>query len=374
MSAPSAAPVAAAPTALEAAIVRLIRAGGPIDIATYMTLALGHPTLGYYPRHAGLGEAGDFLTAPEVSQLFGELVGIALAAAWGAAGRPRAHLVELGPGNGTLIADLWRGTARVPGFHAALAVQLVETSPRLRALQAARLAAIEGVRWHVDLASLPDDRPLLVVANELLDALPIRQLVKEGSRWHEVRVDVGPDGRLRLGRAAEASPLGQHLERGQPDGSVVELSPAREALVAELAARLAAQGGLALIVDYGEGQPGPGSTLQAVSGHRKVHPLDRPGEVDLTSRVAFAPLAATARAAGLAVFGPLPQGVFLERLGARPRLEQLLARATPAAAARLVAGHRRLTDPAAMGELFKVLALTSWPGPPPGFLPEDIAA
>jgi NADH dehydrogenase [ubiquinone] 1 alpha subcomplex assembly factor 7 len=354
-------------TPLEAGIARLIRAGGPIDVATFMALALGHPTLGYYAARAGLGAGGDFVTAPEVSQLFGELVGLSLAAAWAASGTPSAHLVELGPGNGTLLADLWRGTGRVPGFHHALTVHLVETSPRLRAAQAARLAAIGGLTWHDDLETLPRDRPLLVVANEFFDALPIRQLVKEDGSWHEVRIDLGPDDRLRLGRAAEPSPLGNLLERGQPDGSVVEISPAREAFMAALAERLAGQGGLALIIDYGERDPLPGSTLQAVSNHRRVAPLIRPGEVDLTSHVAFGPLIEIARRAGLGAYGPLPQGDFLERLGAGLRLGQLLAGASGATAERLRVGHRRLTHPEAMGELFKVLAVTSWPGLPPGF-------
>ncbi len=363
----------AGPTPLETAIARLIQTAGPIDVATFMTLALAHPTHGYYTGRAALGAHGDFVTAPEVSQLFGELLGLALAAAWGAAGGPPALLVELGPGNGTLLADLWRGTARVPGFQAKLAVHLVETSRRLRDIQAARLAAIGQPAWHDDLETLPNDRPLLVVANEFLDALPIRQLVKEQGRWHEVRVDLAADGRLCLGLAEEPSPLGGGVERGQPEGSVVELSPAREALVAALAERLAAQGGQALLIDYGEREPSPGSTLQAVSGHRRVPPLTRPGEVDLSSRVAFAPLIAVAKAAGLAVFGPLPQGAYLERLGAGLRLGQLLGRAPAATMAGLRAGHRRLTHPDAMGTLFKVLALTSWPEPPPGFSHEDAA-
>lgn len=371
---------AAARTPLEARIAALIAEGGPIDVATFMTLALSHPTLGYYPAHARLGPDGDFVTAPEVSQLFGELLGLALAEAWRQAGEPPARLVELGPGNGTLMADLWRATARVPRFHAAVAVHLVETSPRLAAVQRARLAGIGACRWHEDLADVPDDRPLLVVANELFDALPIRQLIKAEGGWHEIRIDADSTGRLRLGRTAEPSPLGPRLEAGQPIGSVVEISPAREAVMAGIAARLAGQGGLALVVDYGELEPTPGSTLQAVTRHRKVDPLTRPGEVDLTSRVAFAPLVEVARRAGLAAFGPVPQGVYLERLGAAMRLARLIAAASARAgvaddvAHRLRAGHRRLTAPDAMGELFKVLAVTSWASPPPGCLAEDIAA
>jgi SAM-dependent MidA family methyltransferase len=361
-------------TPLEARIAELIAMGGPIDVATFMTLALGHPKHGYYPAHARLGPAGDFVTAPEISQLFGELLGLALAEAWRQAGEPPVRLVEVGPGNGTLMADLWRATARVPRFHDAVTVHLVETSPRLAALQRDRLAAIGPRHWHDDLAQVPDDRALLVVANEFFDALPIRQLVKAADGWHEIKIDTDASGHLRLGSAQEPSPLGPRLEAGQPIGSVVEISPAREALMAAIAGRLASQGGLALVIDYGELHPTPGSTLQAVSRHRKVDPLTRPGEVDLTSRVAFAPLVEAARGAGLAVFGPLPQGVFLERLGAGIRLDRLVAGVTDAVAQRLRAGHRRLTAPDAMGELFKVLAVTTWRSPPAGFAAEELAA
>lgn len=358
-------------TRLEARIGALIEAMGPIDVAAFMTLALAHPRDGYYAKRAAIGADGDFITAPEISQLFGELVGLALAAAWQAAGRPAARLVELGPGNGTLIADLWRAGRHVPGFHTGLALHLIETSPLLRARQAERLAGLPNLVWHDGLSAVPDDRPLLLVANELLDALPIRQLIKEADGWHEILVDRDAAGGLCLTKAAGPSALGLRLDDGLPPGSVIELSPAREALMEEIAQRLRQQGGLALIIDYGEREPTPGSTLQAVSRHRKVPPLTRPGEVDLTSRVAFGPLALIARQAGLAAYGPLPQGVWLERLGAGLRLERLARDAPPERAARLRAGHARLVAPEAMGELFKVLAVSSWDAPPPGFLQEE---
>lgn len=369
-------PARAKPTPLETRIAELIRETGPIDVATFMTLALGHPTLGYYHSMVQLGAEGDFVTSPEVSQLFGELVGLGLAAAWQAAGEPPAHLVELGPGNGTLLADLWRATRRVGGWHEALDIHLVETSAPLRARQQDRLAALPRVRWHDDLATLPDDRPLLVIANELFDALPVRQLILETDGWHEIRVDLDPDGRLCLGRTEEPSALGVGLDghvgyAGLAPGSVIELAPAREAMMAELGLRLQRQGGLALIIDYGELEPEPGSTLQAVSRHRRVDPLTRPGEVDLTSRVAFGPLARVATSQGLSAYGPVPQGQYLTRLGADLRLEQLARHADPATAARLEAGHRRLTAADAMGELFKVLAVGRWPAMPPGFSRED---
>jgi SAM-dependent MidA family methyltransferase len=378
MSAAGSLAAPAAPGRLERRIAALIRATGPIDVATFMTLALADPIDGYYSAHARLGGDGDFVTSPEVSQLFGELVGIALAATWQAAGSPPAQLVELGPGNGTLMADLWRATSGVPGFQAAMAVHLVEASRPLRDRQAATLAALPGCRWHDDLATVPHDRPLLVVANEFFDALPIRQCIREAGRWHDVRVDLDGAGRLCLGRSEAPSPLGPVFERALPaadlaDGSVVEWSPAREAMMAALAGRLRAQGGYALVIDYGEREPTPGSSLQAVSRHRKVDPLTRPGEVDLTSRVAFAPILQIAREAGLRAFGPIPQGLFLDRLGAAARLARLGRNASPAVAERLAAGHRRLTDPTMMGALFKVLAVGSWRGIPPGFLAEEAA-
>lgn len=346
----------------------LIEAHGPIDVATFMALALGHPTHGYYPARAALGADGDFVTAPEASQLFGELLGAALATAWLAAGGPPARLVELGPGNGTLMADLWRATAGVPGFHAALDVHLVETSPLLRRRQAERLEAIARKSWDDSLARVPADRPLLVVANEFLDALPIRQLIRLEDGWREIQLGLDGAGVLAFGPAPRLSPLAPRLPPA-PVGSVLELSPAREAAMAELAQRLAGQGGQALVIDYGERHPQPGSTLQAVSRHRKVDPLTRPGEVDLSSRVAFGPLALIARAAGPAVFGPIPQGLFLQRLGIDLRLAHLVAHAPADAAAGLRRGHERLTAPSAMGELFQVLAIDGWGGgPPAGFV------
>lgn len=361
-------------TELEHRLRRLIRAMGPIDLATFMALALADPKDGYYAAKVAIGPEGDFVTAPEVSQIFGELLGLALADAWQAAGSPPVDLVELGPGNGTLLADLWRATARVPGFHLASRVQLVETSPKLEALQAARLAGIPDITWHADLAGLPDDRPLLLVANELFDALPIRQLIRLADGWREVKVDLDETDRLCLAPAPGPSPLGSRLGHGHPLGSVVELSPAREALMAELALRLEGQDGLAYVIDYGELSPTPGSTLQAVSSHEKTAPLTRPGEVDLTSRVAFAPLIEVARRSGVEVFGPLPQGAFIERLGGKVRLEQLSRGAEPEVAARLEAGYRRMTEPDAMGELFKVVAFSTFAGPPPGFSIEERVA
>lgn len=352
---------------LEARIIELVEAQGPIDVASFMTLALGHPTSGYYPAHARLGAAGDFVTAPEISQIFGELIGLMLADAWRTAGGPPARLLELGPGNGTLLADIWRSTAKLEGFQAALEVHLVETSPVLRRVQAERLTTLDRLHWHDDLAEVPGGRPLLVIANELFDALPVRQFIKEPGGWHEIEVALDAQRRLCFTRSTDPSPLSGRLPEDLPPGSVHELSPAREALMAALAERLSRQQGLALIIDYGECEPTPGCTLQAVHRHEKVAPLTRPGEVDLSSRVAFGPFVRIAREAGLRVFGPLPQGAFLARLGAGLRLAKLVRGATAAQAAALESGYRRLTATDGMGTLFKVVAVTSWPLVPPGF-------
>lgn len=353
---------------LAALIARLIHERGPLDVATYMQLALGHPTLGYYATREPFGEDGDFVTAPELSQVFGELIGLCLAQRWLELGRPDpVALVELGPGRGTLMADAWRATRRVDGFHGAVRLHLVETSARLRALQAERLEGA-GPRWHDDLGDLPGGMPLLLVANELLDALPVRQFERTREGWRERLVTLDGAGRLAFALAPHISPYAGELMRrhgGAPLGRIVELSPAREALVTAIARRLAADGGLALLIDYGAVRL-DGPSLQAVRRHGRADPLDTPGEVDLSAHVAFADLAAAARGAGAFAWGPLPQGALLTRLGAEIRLERLCA-ARPDKADRLREGLARLLDPARMGHLFLVLALTGDAAPPPGF-------
>ena len=353
-------------TPLEALIRRRIAADGPMPVAEYMALCLGHPEHGYYLTRDPLGRAGDFVTAPEVSQMFGELIGLWLAQVWLDLGAPpRAVLAELGPGRGTLMADALRAAARVPGFAGAAQLWLVETSPALRARQSARLPAAR----HADrLEQVPDDAPLLLVANEFFDALPIRQWVRTGGRWRERMVGLEGD-RLAFG-------LGPVLPGGEPapEGALREACPAGEAVAAEIGRRLAARGGAALILDYGAQAQEGRDTLQAVRAHRYADPLEAPGEADLTAHVDFGALARAAEAAG-AVPAPLAtQGAFLEALAITARA-QALARAAPGRAAEIAAAHRRLTHPEAMGTLFKVLALTGpRQPPPPGFpLPQGPA-
>jgi NADH dehydrogenase [ubiquinone] 1 alpha subcomplex assembly factor 7 len=355
---------------LSALLVDEIRRQGPLSLARFMTLALGHPTLGYYQRRDPLGVAGDFVTAPEVSQMFGEIVGLWLAQAWADLGQPApARLVELGPGRGTLIADLLRAAAGAGRFRASISVHLVERSARLRRLQAERLAGIDP-EWHEDFAEVPAG-PLLLVANEFFDALPVHQLVRTARGWVERKVGLAEEGRLTFMPDDRPSPLAEQVAHGgdAAPGAIAEISPARSELALQIGRRIAEAGGVALLIDYGAWAGGPtGDTLQAVSGHRPTDPLAAPGEADLSTQVDFRALAEAASAGGAAVYGPVPQGTFLRALGIEARALRLLGRADPDQRRALRAALFRLTDPGAMGELFKVLVLARPDGPlPPGF-------
>lgn len=358
---------------LAAQLRALIAAQGPITVARFMAEALGHPEYGYYRTRDPLGVAGDFTTAPEISQVFGELIGAWAAVAWDQAGRPDpVQLVELGPGRGTLMADLMRTIGTVaPPFRAAARVHLVETSPALRAAQAAALGDDADAAWHDDLAGLPDG-PAIVVANEFLDALPVHQLVAHEGRWHERLVGVEPGtDRLRFEIASGPSPLGHAVPSTVACASdaIFEWRPAAIGVVTTLAARLQAQGGAALFVDYGHGQSAAGDTLQAVRGHAFAPVLDAPGEADLTAHVDFGALCRAAEEAGIAPHGPVTQGAFLSALGIDARRAALTAAAKSSAERETIeTGIRRLIDPDQMGTLFKVLALTPRAqAAPPGF-------
>jgi NADH dehydrogenase [ubiquinone] 1 alpha subcomplex assembly factor 7 len=336
-------------------LARLIAASGPIPIGQYMAEANAH----YYATRDPLGVAGDFVTAPEISQMFGELVGLWLADLWLRAGRPAAaRYVELGPGRGTLAADALRAM-RAAGLEPP--VDLVETSPALRAAQAERIA---GPRWHDDTTSLPDTGPLLIVANEFFDALPIRQLVRMEGGWCERLV--GHDGTRFVPGAGPRVPNEAIPEplRDAPAGSVIETSPASVAIVRDLAARIVAQGGAALIVDYGHARTSVGDTFQAVAGHAYADPWQAPGERDLTAHVDFEALAMAARAEGARVCGPLTQGEWLRAMGIELRTASL-AKASPERTDEIVAARDRLVGDAQMGSLFKAMALVApdWPAP-----------
>lgn len=355
-------------------LAQRIRATGPLTIADFMTEALLHPRLGYYTTRDPLGTRGDFITAPEVSQIFGELIGLWCADAWEKMGRPApVILAELGPGRGTLMSDALRALKLAPEFRRALRLHLVEASPILRAAQGAALAEASPT-WHDSIATLPDG-PLMLLANEFLDALPIRQLQRGERAWHERRVALDADGET-LAFATDAAPsaaasLVPAALRGAAPGSLCEIRPAALTLAASLGARLRQQGGVALFIDYGHWPSACGDTLQALAGHRRHAVLADPGAADLTAHVDFAAFAAAACAAGARAWGPVPQGGFLAALGLAERAAALIARATPQQVAALESGCRRLIDPAEMGTLFKVLALADPALPAPAGIAEE---
>lgn len=349
-------------TALKAELLRQIRATGPMTVAEYMAICLTHPRHGYYTTRDALGR--DFITSPEISQMFGELLGLSLAAHWQESGSPSDILLaEAGPGRGTLMADALRAADRVPGFLPARQIHLVEVSEHLRSLQAKALAGHAPI-WHATLETLPD-RPLFFLANEFFDALPIRQFLRDGGGWRE-RV-IGADGDALVFGLTDPAPLDAltHRLSNTTDGDLVELRPSLAPAVTEVAARIAAHGGAAIVVDYGEDHA-LGDTFQAVSEGKRTDPLDAPGTADLTAHVDFCAVAQAARAAGAETTAATPQGIVLERLGITERARALAARGDADAVA---AAHRRLTHPAEMGHLFRAIAIHPENAPPPpGFV------
>jgi NADH dehydrogenase [ubiquinone] 1 alpha subcomplex assembly factor 7 len=342
-------------------IARRIALTGPISVADFMAEALGHPQLGYYRRARPIGAAGDFTTAPEISQMFGELIGAWLAERWRAMGQPAVALVELGPGRGTLMSDALRATRGVPGFHAALSLHLVETNIELRAEQQRALAAFNPT-WHERLDEVPPG-PLLLVANEFFDALPVRQFERTAQGWRERMIGLAPDGEtLMFALAPGATPFTRFLPDAT-EGAQAELSEAARALAAAIGARVLRDGGWALIVDYGYEQ-GSATTLQAVRGHKGASVLESPGETDLSAHVDFAAMAA---AAGAPIYGPVSQADFLRRLGLLQRAETLKARASEIQRRALDVTVARLIGSDQMGTLFKVMAVGDGRSIPAGF-------
>jgi len=331
-----------------------IAANGPMRLDRFIALANAL----YYGGRDPLGRAGDFVTAPEMTQAYGELLGAWAVEVWRGQGAPvPIVLAEAGPGRGTLMADALRLIDRLaPDFAAASVVHLVETSPTLRAEQAARLGG-RVVAWHEQLATLPDG-PALLVASEFLDVLPVRQFRRRNGLWVERAVALA-GGRF----------VWTDLPAEPPEDGAGEVSPAARAWMAEATRRVVRYGGAVLVVDYGH-DGGAEDTLQAVRAHRPVDPLEAPGAADLTAHVDFGALARAARAEGGEVYGPVPQGEFLRRLGLPERTAVLCRNAPPTVARNLQAAARRLMDPDAMGLLFKAMAVLP-PGvaPPPGFEP-----
>jgi NADH dehydrogenase [ubiquinone] 1 alpha subcomplex assembly factor 7 len=346
----------------ETIIAQRIRSAGPISIAEYMELALTHPQYGYYMHHDPLGAAGDFITAPEISQIFGELIGAWLAQQWLAMGSPQAALVELGPGRGTLMADALRATRHIPGFHQAVCVHLVDASPHLRQRQRETLAGMHpNIGWHDACESIPA-QPLLLIANEFFDALPIRQFINQDGVWHERLVDIGADDRLHFTLRKSDSPL----LAGRPhiEGQVIEICEAGEAVAGWITGHIARHGGAALMIDYGYAGGTGGDTLQALH-HRYHDVLTDPGQADLTAHVDFDALGRAAQHGGARVCQLLSQAQFLQRSGALARLEHLSKKATAAQKSAMLSGLERLLSPQQMGELFKVLCITHPEHPTP---------
>ena len=328
---------------------------GPIPLGDYMAIANEY----YYASKDPLGEEGDFVTAPEISQMFGELVGIWLADLWLRKGAPKdCAYVELGPGRGTLASDALRAMQK---FDCNPEVHFVESSPVLKGKQA---ELHRSATWHDRIESLPSDRPLLIIANEFFDALPVEQYVVTSNGWRQQMV-TRDRGTFSAVSSTETAPdqLGQ-MTKGFPDGTIMERSPVSMELVGELSNRLAKQGGILLIIDYGYDQPGTGSTLQAVKEHLPISPYDSPGTSDLTAHVDFHTLANVARARLMSINGPAEQGQWLKSLGIDQRAVALIA-ASPNQENAIRSAKDRLTHIDEMGRLFRVMAATSmdWPEP-----------
>jgi NADH dehydrogenase [ubiquinone] 1 alpha subcomplex assembly factor 7 len=355
----------------------MIHQDGPITVEHYMALALSHPKFGYYMTRNPLGASGDFVTSPEISQMFGELIGLWTAEIWaGLKGPPVLNLVELGPGRGTLMCDALRAARIAPLFQAALSVRMVETSPVLIKSQRDMLAELGvSATWHTHISDVPAG-PAVFVANEFFDALPVRHYVRTQQGWRERMVGLDDNDRLVFGLSDHIEP---HIRFDAPEGSILEVGATAQRVMSELAQRLVREGGAALIVDYGYTHTQLGETLQAMRAHKAVDPLSEPGEADLTAHVDFAALARAAQAAGAAVYGPVMQGDFLAQLGIYNRAKSLKKNATPdqmrdidSALMRLIsyemeAGLGEKPVPG-MGALFKVIAITHPSQPvPPGF-------
>jgi SAM-dependent MidA family methyltransferase len=343
-----------------------IRTTGPISLATYMGLCLTHPRQGYYAVGRPIGADGDFITAPEISQMFGELIGFFFVNLWQQMGQPTSFtLLELGPGRGTLMQDALRAAGKADGFEDALHLQLYDSNTLLRAEQEKRLGGYSPY-WATEIDAVSDD-PLFVVANEFFDALPIKQFVKTDDGWHERLVGMR-DGQRAFGLsptpiADSAAPAEVH---GAFAGEVLELSPAAVETMQRLARKVAVQGGAILALDYGYERTQTGETLQAVKSHAFADPLEAPGEADISAHVNFQVLADAARAAGLATAPFAKQGEWLLKLGLGERAKAL-ARANPSEAGNIARAIERLTSPQQMGTLFKVLCAHSPGLRPAGF-------
>ncbi len=345
--------------ALKEFLAEEIRTDGPMDIATFMDHVLSHPEYGYYRRQDPFGAQGDFITAPEVSQIFGEMVGAWVADIWNQIGSPAAFmLAEAGPGRGTLMADIMRAGGAARGFKEAARIHLIETSPALREKQGAALAAY-NVNWHESPETLPRDIPLILIGNEFLDALPVHQLVKTVQGWDERVVELSGSGLYFGHRKAPQALI--DLVPGDlpsvPPGNVFEVSPQRKAFIEEVCQRLKGQGGAALFIDYGEDKPEIGDSLHAIYQHERVPVLKNPGQADLSTNVDFGAVKRVAADSGAVVHGPATQARFLKALGVEVRASHLRGKANEKQAEDIETALQRLLHSDQMGN-FKVIGLT----------------
>jgi NADH dehydrogenase [ubiquinone] 1 alpha subcomplex assembly factor 7 len=327
-----------------------IEQNGPVDVGHFMAVCLGHPEHGYYMKQDPFGASGDFTTAPEISQMFGEMIGVWTADMWRKLGNPAMFtLLECGPGRGTLMGDLMRATTNVPGFHGACKIHLLEISPVLKEIQKRALAEYE-VQWHETLEKIPRNHPVIVIANEFLDALPFRQFEKTNEGWRERYVGYSESRGFHFLHVA--TPM-------QFEGAgVFEVSPARVHFMQNIGDLLKAAGGVGLFIDYGHDKSAGGDTFQALYKHQFVSPFEHVGDADLTSHVDFEPLKAACEEAGLQAHGPIEQGKFLNVLGIEQRAHILKEKATVEQRADLENALHRLTASDQMGKLFKVMGLS----------------
>ena len=353
-------------TALHDHICDVIRSDGPMTVARYMEICLTHPEQGYYTTRDPLGAAGDFTTAPEVSQMFGELIGLFLADYWLGIGRPSpVHLIELGPGRGTLMADALRAMKIVPDLTGAVQVHFIEVSPALEEMQK---KAVPGASWPGSLDEIPPGF-CFVVANEFFDCLPVRQFIKTSPGWAERMVAL-EDGKLVFTQGEVAGPLALP-EAGFNPGDIIEACPQGAFWISAIAQRLKDFGGLALIIDYGYGREGAGDTFQAVKNHKPAAVLESPGQCDLTAHVNFVELKEKAEQNGLTAYGPVAQGIFLQNIGIEARAGKLLDQANKKHKKDILSAVKRLVSKDEMGELFKVLCLAKKGEPAPAGFDQD---
>ena len=365
-------------SALHGVIRRLITSAGPMPVWRYMQLCLTHPQHGYYISRDPLGREGDFTTAPEVSQMFGELIGLWAASVWRAMGSPpQLQLIELGPGRGTMMADALRALRVLPPLYQAISVHLVEINPVLREKQRNTLTGVRNVNWHYGLDEVPPG-PSIILANEYFDVLPIHQMVKRETGWHERTVEIDDKGKLSFGYAEDPTPLFEvllpALVRAAPVGAIYEWRP--DNAIMTLARRVRDDHGAALIIDYGHLRSDAGDTLQAIAQHSFADPLKNPGQSDITAHVDFQALARGAEDVGARAHGPVTQGEFLKALGIEARAQTLTAKATLEAAADVTGALQRLigNGRGGMGSLFKVLGISDPAlGPLVGFGEDAVA-